>query len=254
MSVLCHSARWAGYVSSPNSAARAILLLWGSVLMHMANPAFAADRLVIFSPYISEGVGYDPNEVLTAKIAGLLGQALSSQGVAINLQPRPFARLGTDTREEPHACAAFVSPIFASQEGLYWIGPLLDVTPVIYVRDGLADQPLKSLMGLSGRRIGGMRGTVMARLLDQVPDIQIEWVTFETQNLEKLLAGRIDYWLVAKNIARTLALERGITHLNVAYEFPTMPTGLGCNKALPAELLDALTQALTRYRDGRPGG
>ena len=254
MPLLCHSARQAGYVSSLKSSVRAILLLCASVAIQPGTAALADDRLVIYSPYISEGVGHDPDDVLAARTASVLDQALTSQGVAINLKPRPFARLATDTREDTHACAAFVSPIFASQEALYWIGPLLDVTPVIYARNGLADQPLKSLMALSGRRIGGMRGTAMARLLDQVPDIQIEWVTFESQNLEKLLAGRIDYWLVAKNIGRVLALERGLSHLNVAYEFPTMPTGLACNKALPAELLDAIAQAITRYRDSRPGG
>jgi polar amino acid transport system substrate-binding protein len=222
--------------------------------LHAAKPGIADDRVVIYSPYISEGVGYDPDEVLAAKAAGVLDQAFSSQGISINLRPRPFARLGTDTRDDPRACAAFVSPAYASQEGLYWIGPLFEVVPAIFARDGLGDQPITSLNALGGHRIGALRGTVIAGLLNQVPDVQIEWVTFETQNLEKLLAGRLDYWLATKNIARTLALEHGVSHLNIVYEFPAMPTGLGCNKALPAELLEALTQAATRYRESRPGG
>lgn len=254
MSLLCRLAEHAGHKSSLPSFLSVHLIFGGIAVLFAAYPAIADDRLVIYSPYISEGIGYDPDKVLAAKTAGLLDQALSAQGIGINLKSRPFARLGTDTREDSHACSAFVSPAYAGQEGLFWIGPLLEVTPIIYAREGLADQPIMSLNALSGRRIGVLRGTVIAKLLAQIPDVQIEWVTFETQNLEKLLAGRLDYWLAVKNIAHTLALERGVSHLKIAYEFPAMPTGLGCNKALPAELLESLTLAVTRYHDGHPGG
>lgn len=92
-----------------------------------------------------------------------------------------------------------------------------------------------------------MAGSLSERRL-KAANVPADPVTRDEQNLAKLDAGRIDYWLTNEDFAGILAHKANRLLPKLAFALPVMGVGLACNKDLRPELLHQLQHSAASFR------
>jgi polar amino acid transport system substrate-binding protein len=166
-------------------------------------------------------------------------------GIAYNLTLRgPWSRLYEQTRQQPaHGLFSVArTPQNASQ--FKWVGPLAHHASVLLAP---ADSGLKfdSLEQAQGYQIGGhANGSVSLFLESQ--GIRTSNSLNDTENLRKLLTGRIDLWAVADPVWRHYARLQGVdeSQLRIALSYRSEPLYLALSPDTPDEVVNRLQKAL----------
>lgn len=124
----------------------------------------------------------------------MLRQAAAKAGVGVRVEPLPWKRI---LYLLENGGARWAMPLFLTPEReriSSFIAPLHFSTMGVFVKRG-REFPFSSLADLKGKRIGYNRGYVLPSDLSeavQAGRVMLEEVGSTAQNVEKLLAGRID--------------------------------------------------------------
>ncbi len=230
-----------------------------ALLASLSLPLHATERVEIWSYNLSPPFHLSDGQGLSSALVDLLNQHAANDGhLDFFLHELPRKRLDLNLQRGRPGIVLWATPRFfepASVEGMRWSAPLLlDRQDVISRRDAPVeyDGP-QSLLGL---RLGGVLGHRYPELDEQIAAGRIhrEDVQSDLQNLEKLLAGRLDVVLMPRS-AWLYYSQNGVDaeqlYLSSRPLYP-IERRLLCTSALPAATCDALQQQvgeLPQYRE-----
>ena len=165
--------------------------------------------------------------------------------ISYELRGLPLARLSAAVQELPNSCIGAASPEMAERTNTLWIGPYLETHLVLYQRTGL-DRKVSELATIAGMKIGVVAGSLAERRLASAK-VPADAVARDEQNLAKLDAGRIDYWLTNADYAGILARKANRPLPALALTLSSMGVGLACNKGLKPDLARQLKQSVSDF-------
>lgn len=116
--------------------------------------------------------------------------ALSKIGISGTTTEIPAQRFYRDVEEGTLDIGIDATPTPARERGSWFSEPIFTDYVVIFVPKGKTF-PFETINDLAGKKLGGRLGFSYG-LLDQYSEITIERVNTQEQNIDKLLAGRLD--------------------------------------------------------------
>jgi polar amino acid transport system substrate-binding protein len=223
------------------------LLLAASML---ALPLAArAGALQLFTEYtppdiMREGeriVGISPDKVR---------EIMSRAGITYSIEVMAWRRAYEMALRTPASCV-FSTSRTPEREALFqWIGPLREVDWTLY---GLAKPSfrLAKLDDAKGLRIGGYSGDVRAQYLT-ARGFTVDAAGDNFSNPRKLIGGRIDLWVTSHQLAAGVLAQEGLADKIVPLlTFHTSRAYLACNRAVPEQMVAAMSAALAAMvKDG----
>ena len=193
-------------------------------------------EIIIASPTLGQ-----ENTPLDSKI---IRDFMQNTDLHYAVYPVPVARAATVIADLP-ACSSPASRKFADQNNFVWIGPIMDSHPSVFVRDGL-ERPVTRLEDLAGFRVGSLKGNGASMSLLRA-GVDPDPVQSERLNLNKLRAGRLDYWVTREEYARHVASLENVAVPKKVLALPVEPLGLSCNRAIAAPIIDRLRDRANIY-------
>lgn len=127
--------------------------------------------------------------------------ALSKIGISGTPTEMPAQRFYRDVEEGTLDIGIDATPTQARERGSWFSEPIFTDYVVIFVPKDKTF-PFETIKDLTGKKLGGRLGFSYG-LLDQNPEIVIERVNTQEQNVDKLLAGRLD-GIIANYVAGEL--------------------------------------------------
>jgi hypothetical protein len=192
-------------------------------------------------PGSSEAAAGDAGQ-LSVRLA--LEELLTKVRLKTRLRLTSNNRAMTEVMADRHACFGSLMKARIAAEGLKWIGPLGTTELVLAGRPGeiYGTIDLKAIKG----SIGVLSGSLAARTA-AAAGVKSDIVLLDQLNFDKLMAGRIDFWLTTRvtfdSATRSLSVKPPIV-----YESGPMEFGLGCNPEFPADVGNEIEQALSAFR------
>jgi ABC-type amino acid transport substrate-binding protein len=222
--------------------------LVGAITLALSTLVHAQDApLTIFflgqSPSESIEDVQDQTDAILRRGTTLL---MNKSGLKWVAKSESIGRIAAELRGQPMACFAAATRERTAREGLIWIGPLFKTTDILAMRSGL-DIQIKSLEDTKGYVVGVMQGTTWQAQLDSL-GIKHEPVRSGKLNLQKLQAGRIDFWLTSRMGFEAIPGTSGGSKPAIAYESAPKDYGLVCSRQVPAPTQTALKKAIDKFR------
>ncbi len=202
-------------------------------------PAFA-ENLVITTE------DYPPfNMTVSGKISGISTETVEEMakraGVGIAISLYPWERAYNMAQQDGKTCVYSTTRTTQRESLFKWVGPLVNNNWVLYAK---ADaKAVGKLEDTKAAKIGGYRGDAIANFLKE-GGYKVEETNNDSQNPEKLLAGRIDYWATGEQLGAHLAKQKGITGIKPVLTFKETQMYLACNKGVPDAVVTKLNDAL----------
>ena len=189
------------------SAVRSAYARLSTLLLALTIPLFAvnpsvADKLIALAttewpPYVSQSLSDDG---FTSEI---IRQAFARVGYTVTLSFMPWKR-ALGKVEEGRYDAAY--PAYYSEERarIYALSKPFSTAPLGFYKRKDRDIGYQTLRDLRPYRIGVVRGYVSTSALDTVDFLEKDIADNDTQNLRKLLKGRVDLIVIDKLTAQHL--------------------------------------------------
>jgi hypothetical protein len=225
-------------------------LLLKPIVGYMAFPASVVGLIgFLEAPACAEEVPFGTPDIEIIFVAPSLGPEnipldskiirdfMQESSLRYAVYPAPVSRLASMIDELP-ACSSPSNKGFASFNNYVWVGPVIDAHPSVFARDGL-DHPISRLEDLAGFRVGARQAGLAAMTLKQA-GINPEEVTSERLNLNKLRAGRLDYWVAREEYVNLVAEAENVNVPKKVLALPIDPLGLSCSHKITPEILDRL--------------
>lgn len=230
--------------ASMKQGTRTWLLAAGLLLM--ANAGMAAGLRIVGEQHLPPSSMMDGDKVVgreTAKVRDLMARA----GVNYSIMLLPWKRAYAQALNETDTCV-FSTTRTPEREALFrWIGPLNEAEWVLYglVSRGLAINSIEDARGL---RIGTLLGDARDDYLRQ-RGFNVEAVTQDWINPQKLVLGRIDLWAVGKAVgSKPFIGKEWENRLVPLLTFNRVQTYLACNRQVPETQLAAMQRAVQAMR------
>jgi polar amino acid transport system substrate-binding protein len=182
------------------------------------------------------------NDELTGYSTEVVKQALAIAGIPYHIAVLPWRRAYQNAIKNDRSCIFSAARIPARETSFKWIGPLIKSDWVAFDR---RDSPVKlsNFADLKSYRVGSNGGSAQAALLRE-NGIAVDESAEESLNLNKLLNGRIDYWVTMRSIGFYEAARQGVKDLRVALVLGKMDLYLACNKTVANAVVDRLNGAI----------
>ncbi len=190
---------------------------------------------------------------ITGMSTELIDKLMREAGVSYKASLVSWVRAYETARTEADTCV-FSTTITDDRKPLFvWVGPLFKNELVIIAKEG--QKIPTSLDDLKGKTIGGYRGDHTTTYLRAMGLKVDDSTTSDAFNINKLNAGRIDYWAVGRTRFRYVKQKAGLTGFVETIQFASTELYLACNKSVAPAIIDRLNKALARYRrDGTVNG
>ncbi|MFC4159825.1 substrate-binding periplasmic protein [Chitinimonas lacunae] len=208
-----------------------------ALLSALALPALALNLTTEdYPPY---------NMTQGGKVGGLATEIVEEMAkraqVPVKIGLFPWERAYNMAQSDPDTCV-YSTTRTPQREALFkWVGPLVNNDWVLYAVDNA--KPIAKIEDAKNAKIGGYRGDAIAVFLKE-NGYKVEETTNDSQNPEKLKAGRIDYWATGKQLGAYLAKQKGITGIKPILTFKETQMYLACGKSVPDATITKLNDAL----------
>jgi polar amino acid transport system substrate-binding protein len=175
----------------------------------------------------------------TEKVRELLRR--SSIDYTIELQP--WKRAYTLALTQPATCVYPTTRTPERQTLFKWVGPLVETDWVLYGRAG-RNKGITRLDQVRGMRIGSYLGDVRGEYLKDL-GFQVEFVTNDEANPQKLMLDRIDLWVTSPRFAQLRLTRSGLAGSVVpVLTFNRALLYLACNPAVADADIARMSAAL----------
>jgi polar amino acid transport system substrate-binding protein len=215
--------------------------------MRILPLAFALFTLPLFAENLILTTEESPpfNMTISGKITGAATDAVEEiskrSGVGIKISMLPWERAYDMAQKDPNTCVYSTTRTPAREAIFKWVGPLVANKWVLYAK---ADaKPVGSIEETKSAKIAGYRGDAIANFLKE-GGYKVEETTNDSQNPEKLVAGRVDYWATTEVRGALLVKEKKITGIKPILTFKEVQLYLACGKSVADDTIKKMNDAV----------
>lgn len=168
-----------------------------------ATQSLAAEKLTILTENLPP-LNYVENGTLVGSSVDIVREIQKRIGSQEPIQVYPWARAYKMALEEPNVILFGMTYTDDRSTLFKWVGPLATKRDILLARKD-APHSIKSLEDAKQvERIGTLRDDVRGKLLEKMGFTNLEPVSDEQKNAQKLALGRIDLWAYKKPGFRTV--------------------------------------------------
>ena len=179
-----------------------MLLLLISLICFSIQP-LAAEQLTILTENLPP-LNYVDNGTLVGSSVEIVQEIQKRIGSSEPIQVYPWARAYKMALEEENVILFGMTYTQDRSELFKWVGPLATKRDILLARKD-ASMPITSLEDAKKvERIGTLRDDVRGKMLEKMGFTNLEPVSDEQKNAQKLALGRIDLWAYKKPGFRTV--------------------------------------------------
>jgi polar amino acid transport system substrate-binding protein len=190
----------------------------------------------------------EDNKTITGIGTDIVGEALKRANVSANTVVYPWQRAYSMAVDGKNTCV-FSTTRTAEREPLFkWVGPLIKNTWVLY---GKADTSIviAKLEDAKSLIIGGYNGDALSIYFKE-RGYKVDDALNDTQNLQKLQAGRIDVWAAGGLSGPFLAAQQKIK-IKPLISFNETGMYLACNPSVLDDTIQKMNAAIAAmWTDG----
>jgi polar amino acid transport system substrate-binding protein len=202
--MIVHSSRRSARGGTAMNACRQliILVLLSPALLHAGPLRILTENLPPLN-YVKDGVLVGPSVEMVREIQKRIGSTEE-------IQVYPWARAYQIALEEENVVLFGVSHTPARENKFKWVGPLATKRDILVARKG-SNLVINSLEDAKKvRRIGVLRDDTKEEFLTMHGFTNLEPVSDERKNAQKLMLGRIDLWVFKKPGLKTVCDLAGV--------------------------------------------
>jgi len=180
-----------------------VLLVWlAPGLLHAGGLRILTEDLPPLN-YVKDGVLQGPSVEMVREIQRRIGSTAE-------IQVYPWARAYQIALEEENVVLFGVSHTPPREDKFHWVGPLATKRDIFVARKG-SPLVIRSLADAKKvRRIGTLRDDTKEEFLEANGFTNLEPVSDERKNAQKLVLGRIDLWIFKKPGLKTVCELAGV--------------------------------------------
>jgi polar amino acid transport system substrate-binding protein len=232
-----------------------VLVLFSPGLLHAASLRILTEDLPPLN-YVKDGVLLGPSVEMVKEVQRRIGSTAE-------IKVYPWARAYQMALEEENVVLFGVSHTPAREDKFKWVGPLATKRDILVAKKG-SDLVITSLEDARKvRRIGVLRDDTKEEFLERHAFTNLEPVSDERKNAQKLVMGRIDLWVFKKPGLKTVCDLAGVdydaveevfhlreTNVDIAFSINTPAAVVEQWRAAFAEMLaDGTVEAIRKKWD-----
>lgn len=183
-----------------------VTLLLSVILMSLL-PAYGESITIVteeFPPY-----SYSDNGKITGIGTETVFAVLNDLKIKPEIKIYPWARAYKMALSQKNVLIFTISRTQQRENLFKWVGPVAPSSVALFSLQKRDDMTINSLNDAKKYKIGAVREDARTQYLLSKDFTRIDQVTNDTQNLKKLLANRIDLWLVDELTAYYMIKENG---------------------------------------------
>lgn len=181
-----------------------ILVLLSPGLLHAGSLRILTEDLPPLN-YVKDGVLVGPSVEMVKEVQRRIGSTAE-------IKVYPWARAYQIALEEENVVLFGVSHTPARQDKFKWVGPLATKRDILVAKKG-SNLVITSLNDARKvRRIGVLRDDTKEEFLERHAFTNLEPVSDERKNAQKLVMGRIDLWVFKKPGLKTVCDLAGVDY------------------------------------------
>ena len=187
-----------------------LFVMMASVFLVLVQPALAEELTILTENlpplnYLKDGVLVGPSVEIVKEIQRRVG---SHEQIKVY----PWTRAYTMALEEKNVVLFSMTYDEERHDKFKWIGPLAKKRDILAAKRGSGIRISSLEDAKKVRRIGTLRDDTREHLLKSYGFTNLEAVSDEQKNAQKLLLGRIDLWAYKKPGLRTVCELAGVDH------------------------------------------
>lgn len=216
------------------------------LLLGACLPLSATALTLTTEDYPPYNMSTDGGKTVIGLSTEIVTEAAKRATVPISIGLYPWERAYSMAQGSADTCVYSTTRTPQREKLFKWVGPLVNNDWVLYARDDIKQIPAK-LEDAKNAKIAGYRGDAIAVFLKD-SGYKVEETTNDSQNPEKLKAGRVDFWATGKQLGAHLAKSKGITGIKPVLTFKETQMSLACNLGVADATIGKLNDALAAMK------
>ena len=179
------------------------ILLFIVSICFLSSPSIAAEKLTILTENLPP-LNYVENGTLVGSSVEIVKEILQRTGSNEPIEVYPWARAYKMALEEENVILFGMTYTQDRSDLFKWVGPLATKRDILLARKDASSSITNLEDAKKVERIGTLRDDVRGKLLEKMGFTNLEPVSDEQKNAQKLALGRIDLWAYKKPGFRTV--------------------------------------------------
>jgi polar amino acid transport system substrate-binding protein len=187
-----------------------LIIAIASIFLFSAQPLFSAELTILTENlpplnYVKDGVLVGPSVEIVKEIQRRVGSHAK-------ILVYPWARAYKMALEDENVVLFSMTYTKVRHDKFKWIGPLAKKKDILVAKKGSGIKIISLEDAKKVKRIGTLRDDTRERLLKRLGFTNLEPVSDEQKNAQKLVLGRIDLWTYKKPGLRTVCELAGVDY------------------------------------------
>lgn len=187
-----------------------LIVAIASIFLFSAQPLFSAELTILTENlpplnYVKDGMLVGPSVEIVKEIQRRVGSHAK-------IQVYPWARAYKMALEDENVVLFSMTYTKVRHDKFKWIGPLAKKKDILVAKKGSGIKIISLEDAKKVKRIGTLRDDTRERLLKRLGFTNLEPVSDEQKNAQKLVLGRIDLWTYKKPGLRTVCELAGVDY------------------------------------------
>ena len=187
-----------------------LIVAIASIFLFSAQPLFSAELTILTENlpplnYVNDGMLVGPSVEIVKEIQRRVGSHAK-------IQVYPWARAYKMALEDENVVLFSMTYTKVRHDKFKWIGPLAKKKDILVAKKGSGIKIISLEDAKKVKRIGTLRDDTRERLLKRLGFTNLEPVSDEQKNAQKLVLGRIDLWTYKKPGLRTVCELAGVDY------------------------------------------
>ena len=187
-----------------------LIVAIASIFLFSAQPLFSAELTILTENlpplnYVKDGMLVGPSVEIVKEIQRRVGSH-------DKIQVYPWARAYKMALEDENVVLFSMTYTKVRHDKFKWIGPLAKKKDILVAKKGSGIKIISLEDAKKVKRIGTLRDDTRERLLKRLGFTNLEPVSDEQKNAQKLVLGRIDLWTYKKPGLRTVCELAGVDY------------------------------------------
>jgi polar amino acid transport system substrate-binding protein len=190
-----------------------LIVAIASIFLFSAQPLFSAELTILTENlpplnYVKDGVLVGPSVEIVKEIQRRVGSHAK-------ILVYPWARAYKMALEDENVVLFSMTYTKVRHDKFKWIGPLAKKKDILVAKKGSGIKIISLEDAKKVKRIGTLRDDTRERLLKRLGFTNLEPVSDEQKNAQKLVLGRIDLWTYKKPGLRTVCELAGVDYTEI---------------------------------------
>jgi polar amino acid transport system substrate-binding protein len=192
---------------------KTLIVAIASIFLFSAQPLFSAELTILTENlpplnYVKDGVLVGPSVEIVKEIQRRVGSHAK-------ILVYPWARAYKMALEDENVVLFSMTYTKVRHDKFKWIGPLAKKKDILVAKKGSGIKIISLEDAKKVKRIGTLRDDTRERLLKRLGFTNLEPVSDEQKNAQKLVLGRIDLWTYKKPGLRTVCELAGVDYTEI---------------------------------------